>query len=334
MRCPPLVDNGADRFLTPLLSWNHEPWSTNFNWFGDGIAMPHSKNEAVKEANSLVCKIKQGCGLRITWWPNQQTCSSHDRSSRRSKRHHFWQPLLNCLSTSWWNQVLRIKSRRWRVTLDWAWSQPSLMKSKKPQLKKLRKSRSASQRSSFIWQNLWLLPPSRQLVQHHQDRPSTLTAEQLPQQKRWEEWVLQSPRWNQRGHLVSAIAWTAEEIAKAEGVIIAADKAVETARFDGKNWILKPVAAGIRQTEELRIQTTLMAKQMSSTLKMLQQAAPAKKNWAWVELTNTWWVVSQMLPLLSVVVSLDRPVFLIDQVMGVPQINCLSWFLSCISSTI
>ena len=27
---------------------------------------------------------------------------------------------------------------------------------------------------------------------------------------------------------------TAEEIAKAEGVIIAADKAVETARFDGK----------------------------------------------------------------------------------------------------
>ena len=28
---------------------------------------------------------------------------------------------------------------------------------------------------------------------------------------------------------------TAEEIAKAEGVIIAADKAVETARFDGKN---------------------------------------------------------------------------------------------------
>lgn len=36
---------------------------------------------------------------------------------------------------------------------------------------------------------------------------------------------------------------TAEEINKAVGVIIAADKAVETARFNGKKLISKPVAA-------------------------------------------------------------------------------------------
>ena len=44
---------------------------------------------------------------------------------------------------------------------------------------------------------------------------------------------------------------TAEEISKAVGVIVAADKAVETARFDGKKLLSKPVAAGIRQPQEL-----------------------------------------------------------------------------------
>ena len=44
---------------------------------------------------------------------------------------------------------------------------------------------------------------------------------------------------------------TAEEISKAVGVIVAADKAVETDRFDGKKLISKPVAAGIRQPKEL-----------------------------------------------------------------------------------
>ena len=44
---------------------------------------------------------------------------------------------------------------------------------------------------------------------------------------------------------------TAEEINKAVGVIIAADKAVETARFNGKKLISKPVAAAIRQPQEL-----------------------------------------------------------------------------------
>lgn len=44
---------------------------------------------------------------------------------------------------------------------------------------------------------------------------------------------------------------TAEDIKKAKGVIIAADKAVEMDRFDGKPLILKPVAAGIREPENL-----------------------------------------------------------------------------------
>ena len=44
---------------------------------------------------------------------------------------------------------------------------------------------------------------------------------------------------------------TTEDIRKAKAVIIAADKAVEMDRFDGKPLINRPVADGIRKTEEL-----------------------------------------------------------------------------------
>lgn len=44
---------------------------------------------------------------------------------------------------------------------------------------------------------------------------------------------------------------TAEDIAKADGVIVAADKAVEMDRFDGKHLISRPVKDGIREPENL-----------------------------------------------------------------------------------
>ena len=44
---------------------------------------------------------------------------------------------------------------------------------------------------------------------------------------------------------------TAEEIAGCDGVIIAADKGVETARFDGKPVLSTKVADGIHKPEEL-----------------------------------------------------------------------------------
>lgn len=44
---------------------------------------------------------------------------------------------------------------------------------------------------------------------------------------------------------------TADDIKQAKGVIIAADKAVEMDRFDGKQLIARPVADGIKKSEEL-----------------------------------------------------------------------------------
>lgn len=44
---------------------------------------------------------------------------------------------------------------------------------------------------------------------------------------------------------------TAEDISRAAGVIVAADKNVEMARFDGKHLVNRPVSDGIKKTEEL-----------------------------------------------------------------------------------
>ena len=113
---------------------------------------------------------------------------------------------------------------------------------------------------------------------------------------------------------------TAEEIAKAEGVIIAADKAVETARFNGKKLISKPVAAGIRQTEEL-IQTILDGK---ADVFHAENAAEASASQEKLSLGGAFYKhlmsgVSQMLPFVIGGGILIALAFLIDQILGVPQ---------------
>ena len=113
---------------------------------------------------------------------------------------------------------------------------------------------------------------------------------------------------------------TAEEIAKAEGVIIAADKAVETARFDGKKLISKPVAAGIRKTEEL-IQTILDGK---AEVFHAENAAQASASQEKLSLGGAFYKhlmsgVSQMLPFVIGGGILIALAFLIDQILGVPQ---------------
>ena len=44
---------------------------------------------------------------------------------------------------------------------------------------------------------------------------------------------------------------TEEDIARAAGVIVAADKKVEMDRFNGKHLVNRPVSDGIRKTEQL-----------------------------------------------------------------------------------
>ena len=113
---------------------------------------------------------------------------------------------------------------------------------------------------------------------------------------------------------------TAEEINKAVGVIIAADKAVETARFNGKKLISKPVAAAIRQPQEL-IQNILDGK---AEVFHAENAGAAQESTEKLSLGGAFYKhlmsgVSQMLPFViggGIMIALA---FLLDQIMGVPK---------------
>ena len=113
---------------------------------------------------------------------------------------------------------------------------------------------------------------------------------------------------------------TAEEISKAVGVIVAADKAVETARFDGEKLLSKPVAAGIRQPQEL-IQNILDGK---AEVFHAENAGSAQESSEKLSLGGAFYKhlmsgVSQMLPFViggGIMIALA---FLLDQIMGVPK---------------
>lgn len=113
---------------------------------------------------------------------------------------------------------------------------------------------------------------------------------------------------------------TAEEISKAVGVIVAADKAVETARFDGKKLLSKPVAAGIRQPQEL-IQNILDGK---AEVFHAENAGAVQESSEKLSLGDAFYKhlmsgVSQMLPFViggGIMIALA---FLLDQIMGVPK---------------
>ncbi|CAD0136404.1 phosphotransferase system (PTS) fructose-specific enzyme IIABC component [Streptococcus thermophilus] len=113
---------------------------------------------------------------------------------------------------------------------------------------------------------------------------------------------------------------TAEEINKAVGVIIAADKAVETARFNGKKLISKPVAAAIRQPQKL-IQNILDGK---AEVFHADNAGAAQESTEKLSLGGAFYKhlmsgVSQMLPFViggGIMIALA---FLLDQIMGVPK---------------
>ena len=115
---------------------------------------------------------------------------------------------------------------------------------------------------------------------------------------------------------------TADEIARAKGVIIAADKAVEMARFDGKPLVSRPVADGIKKPEEL-INIILDGKAETYTASADEASsssdASEKLSLGAVFYKHLMSGVSQMLPFViggGILIAIS---FLIDQFMGVPN---------------
>ncbi|HEM5498643.1 PTS transporter subunit EIIA [Streptococcus suis] len=113
---------------------------------------------------------------------------------------------------------------------------------------------------------------------------------------------------------------TADDIKNAAGVIIAADKAVDMPRFNGKPLVSRPVAAGIKQAEEL-INIILDGK--ASTYTATEGAATVESSEK-LSLGKAFYKhlmsgVSQMLPFVIGGGILIALAFLFDGALGVPQ---------------
>ncbi|CYV24762.1 PTS fructose transporter subunit IIABC [Streptococcus suis] len=113
---------------------------------------------------------------------------------------------------------------------------------------------------------------------------------------------------------------TAEDIKNAAGVIIAADKAVDMPRFNGKPLVSRPVAAGIKQPEEL-INLILEGKASAYTA---SEGAATVESSEKLSLGKAFYKhlmsgVSQMLPFVIGGGILIALAFLFDGALGVPQ---------------
>ncbi|HEM4537402.1 TPA: PTS sugar transporter subunit IIA [Streptococcus suis] len=113
---------------------------------------------------------------------------------------------------------------------------------------------------------------------------------------------------------------TAEDIKNAAGVIIAADKAVDMPRFNGKPLVSRPVAAGIKQPEEL-INLILDGKASAYTA---SEGATTVESSEKLSLFKAFYKhlmsgVSQMLPFVIGGGILIALAFLFDGALGVPQ---------------
>ena len=114
---------------------------------------------------------------------------------------------------------------------------------------------------------------------------------------------------------------TAEDIKKAKAVIIAADKAVEMNRFDGKPLINRPVADGIRKTEEL---INLALSGNAEVYKAANGGGAAESSNEKLSLGAAFYKhlmsgVSQMLPFVIGGGIMIAIAFLLDQILGVPK---------------
>jgi len=123
------------------------------------------------------------------------------------------------------------------------------------------------------------------------------------------------------GHSGVGNKLTAEDIKNAKAVIIAADKAVEMNRFDGKPLINRPVADGIRKTEEL---INLALSGNAEIYKAANGGGTTESSNEKLSLGGAFYKhlmsgVSQMLPFVIGGGIMIAIAFLLDQILGVPK---------------
>ena len=302
-----LVDNGVvtdfDTFKAGIM--NREAQTST--GLGDGIAMPHSKNEAVKEATVLFAKSNKGVDYAsLDGQPTDLFFMIAAPEGANDTHLAALAELSKYLMKPGFADKLRQASTPDQVIAAFD------AEEQEAAAEEAKKAEAVKEAASSDKPLIVAVTACTTGIAH------TYMAEEALIKKGEEMGVTVRVETNGASGVGNRL--TAEEIAKAEGVIIAADKAVETARFDGKKLISKPVAAGIRQTEEL-IQTILDGK---ADVFHAENAAQASTSQEKLSLGGAFYKhlmsgVSQMLPFVIGGGILIALAFLIDQVLGVPQ---------------
>ena len=302
-----LVDNGVvtdfDTFKAGIM--NREAQTST--GLGDGIAMPHSKNEAVKEATVLFAKSNKGVDYAsLDGQPTDLFFMIAAPEGANDTHLAALAELSKYLMKPGFADKLRQASTPDQVIAAFD------AEEQEAAAEEAKKAEAVKEAASSDKPLIVAVTACTTGIAH------TYMAEEALIKKGEEMGVTVRVETNGASGVGNRL--TAEEIAKAEGVIIAADKAVETARFDGKKLISKPVAAGIRQTEEL-IQTILDGK---ADVFHAENAAEASASQEKLSLGGAFYKhlmsgVSQMLPFVIGGGILIALAFLIDQILGVPQ---------------
>ena len=302
-----LVDNGVvtdfETFKAGIM--NREAQTST--GLGDGIAMPHSKNEAVKEATVLFAKSNKGVDYAsLDGQPTDLFFMIAAPEGANDTHLAALAELSKYLMKPGFADKLRQASTPEQVIAAFD-AEEQVAAAEEAKKAEAVKEAASSDKPLIV-----AVTACTTGIAH------TYMAEEALIKKGEEMGVTVRVETNGASGVGNRL--TAEEIAKAEGVIIAADKAVETARFDGKKLISKPVAAGIRQTEEL-IQTILDGK---ADVFHAENAAEASASQEKLSLGGAFYKhlmsgVSQMLPFVIGGGILIALAFLIDQVLGVPQ---------------
>ena len=302
-----LVDNGVvtdfETFKTGIM--NREAQTST--GLGDGIAMPHSKNEAVKEATVLFAKSNKGVDYAsLDGQPTDLFFMIAAPEGANDTHLAALAELSKYLMKPGFANKLRQASTPDQVITAFD------AEEQEAAAEEAKKAEAVKEAASSDKPLIVAVTACTTGIAH------TYMAEEALIKKGEEMGVTVRVETNGASGVGNRL--TAEEIAKAEGVIIAADKAVETARFNGKKLIFKPVAAGIRQTEEL-IQTILDGK---ADVFHAENAAEASASQEKLSLGGAFYKhlmsgVSQMLPFVIGGGILIALAFLIDQILGVPQ---------------
>ena len=302
-----LVDNGVvtdfDVFKAGIMAREAQT-STGL---GDGIAMPHSKNAAVKEATVLFAKSNRGVDYEsLDGQPTDLFFMIAAPEGANDTHLAALAELSKYLMQDGFADCLRQVTSPDEVIAAFNTGE------EEAQAEEAKKAQAVKEAASSDKPLIVAVTACTTGIAHTYMAEESLikTGEEMGVNVRVET----------NGASGVGTPLTAEEISKAVGVIVAADKAVETARFDGKKLISKPVAAGIRQPQEL-IQNILDGK---AEVFHAENAGAAQESSEKLSLGGAFYKhlmsgVSQMLPFViggGIMIALA---FLLDQIMGVPK---------------